>query len=97
MSTKRNIVLTIALLAFLLAAATGLAVAAWDPDLGWRVVAGGGGHAASAGYQVDGTAGQEAAGLLAGGAYELGSGFWGGGELVRAHCGIHLPVIVRSR
>ena len=66
-------------------------------DLGWHVVAGGGGQASAEGLQVEGTAGQAAAGLLKGGDYELGSGFWGGGELVKAYYGLHLPIVVRSR
>jgi len=80
-----------------LAGSAGLAAAAADPQLDWWVVAGGGGSASGGDYQVEGAAGQAAAGLMTGGAYELGSGFWGGGALTRAAYGIHLPVIIRSR
>ena len=93
---KRYLWFAVALAVLLLAIATGLAVAAGDPDLGWHVVASGGGGSSGGGYQLDGTAGQAAAGIMTGGDYELGSGFWGGGELTRAAYGIHLPIVVRE-
>ena len=65
-------------------------------DLGWHVVAGGGGVSTSAGYALHGTAGQQAAGVLSGEDYLLGSGFWGGGEVVRSMLRIHLPVVLRQ-
>jgi hypothetical protein len=97
MKRIRDLGLTISLLALLLAVASGLALAADGFDLSWHVVAGGGGPASAAGYQVDGTAGQAAAGLLRGGDYALGSGFWGGGEVAGADYRIHLPLLVRDR
>ena len=50
-------------------------------DLGWHVIAGGGGHSSSADYAMDGSAGQPAAGTLRGGDFTLGGGFWGGGAV----------------
>jgi hypothetical protein len=47
-------------------------------DLGWHVIAGGGGHSSSADYALDGSLGQPAAGRLSGGDYRLGAGFWPG-------------------
>lgn len=61
---------------------------------GW--VVGGGGGASQAGvYQLEATIGQPAAGRLAGGNYELRSGFWQGGALAQAPITIYLPVITR--
>lgn len=49
-------------------------------DLSWRVIAGGGGQAASNSFQVRGTAGQGLAGPppLASSSYTVESGFWAG-------------------
>jgi hypothetical protein len=97
MSKERHIFFMGAALALLLAAATGFAAATADPQLDWHVVAGGGGPSSGAAFQIDGTAGQAAAGLLSGDTYELGSGFWGGGAVTTAAFDIHLPVVVRNQ
>jgi hypothetical protein len=47
-------------------------------DLGWHVVAGGGGHSSSAEYALDGSIGQPAVGALSSADYTLGAGFWPG-------------------
>jgi hypothetical protein len=86
-----------ALAALLLATAAGLVAAAGDPGPDWWVVAGGGGTSSGGDFQVEGTAGQAAAGVVSGGPYQLGSGFWGGGTLTRAVYGIHLPIVVRRQ
>jgi len=47
-------------------------------DLGWHVIAGGGGRSASASYAVNGSIAQPAAGGLSGPDYRLSGGFWSG-------------------
>jgi hypothetical protein len=75
-------------------------------DLSWQTVDGGGatfnsGVGASAGlstsYSLGGTAGQPDAGVLAGGGYTLGGGFWGAGASapVGPTQGVYLPLVVR--
>jgi hypothetical protein len=84
------------MLAVLTVAGGVLAASADSFDLGWHVVAGGGGVSSSAGYALHGTAGQPAAGVLSGGGYVLGSGFWGGGEVVHGTIRVYLPVVMRN-
>ena len=43
--------------------------------LDWHAIAGGGGHSTSAGYALDGTLGQAAAGSASSAGYQLGAGF----------------------
>ena len=63
----------------------------------WYTVDGGGGTSTGGGYTVSGTAGQPDAGLLTGGEYRLGGGFWGGGEVVLAPgFEYYLPLVMRS-
>jgi hypothetical protein len=65
-------------------------------DLSWWTVDGGGGTwSTGGGYQLSGTAGQPDAGLMAGGGYTLGGGFWGGGETAAAPCKLYLPLVLR--
>jgi cell division septation protein DedD len=47
-------------------------------DLGWHVIASGGGHSSSADYALDGSIGQPAVGVLSSADYRLGAGFWPG-------------------
>ncbi len=77
-TTKRALVV----LALLALVSPVLAQSGGPYDLSWNTVDGGG-YTFSTGqaYTLGGTAGQADAGLLAGGAYTLGDGFWGGGEL----------------
>jgi len=60
----------------------------------WHVVAAGGGHAQSANYRLDGTAGQAAVGSVAGSTLRVGAGFWYGflRQIVQA-IRIYLPAI----
>jgi hypothetical protein len=74
---KKRLILMGSLVAFWLMAVGVLAMDGFD--LGWHVIAGGGGPSSSADYALDGSAGQPAAGTLSGGDYTLGGGFWGGG------------------
>lgn len=68
------------------------------PSLDWWTVDSGGKTFSQGGdYTLSGTAGQPDAGLLTGGEYTLGGGFWGGGEVVPAP-GIeyYLPLVLRD-
>lgn len=74
---------------------------AWAPadfDLNWHVIAGGGGQAASAGFQIAGTVGQPVVGAMSSAGFQLGSGFWfeGGAEptLFKHY---YLPLILKKR
>jgi hypothetical protein len=65
-------------------------------DLFWSTVDGGGATFSSGGgYALSGTIGQPDAGLLTGGVYALGGGFWGGGAVVVSH-DVHLPLVLRG-
>jgi hypothetical protein len=47
------------------------------------------------GYELAGTIGQPDAGVLTGGGYTLGGGFWRGGEVVFTRHYVYLPLVVR--
>jgi hypothetical protein len=79
----------------LLAAALVVAGPLAGHDLGWHVVAGGGGRVASSAFVIEGTAGQAAAGELLGEEFRIGSGFWGGGVVPREEHRRYLPLILR--
>ena len=87
----------------LLAAAPALAQSGGDYqvtrsgyDLSWSTIDGGGGTFSTGGsYTLGATAGQPDAGLLAGGDYTLGGGFWGGGALAAPQHRIYLPLVLR--
>lgn len=67
-------------------------------EISWWTVDGGGVTLATGGgYSLDATAGQPDAGLLEGGGYSLGGGFWRGGApaSVPSHS-IYLPLILRN-
>ena len=81
----------------LLAASTVLAQSGGGYDLSWSTVDGGGETFSSGGvYTLGGTAGQPDAGLLTGGSYTLGGGFWGGGALALPRYTVYLPLILRQ-
>jgi hypothetical protein len=61
---RRSHSLVAVALALALVASAGLAIAAAGPQLDWWVVAGGGGVSSGGDFQVEGTAGQVAAGAL---------------------------------
>jgi hypothetical protein len=64
-------------------------------DLTWWTVDGGGATFSTGGaYSLGGTASQPDAGLLAGGDYTLGGGFWGGGAPPGERYWIYLPLVV---
>jgi hypothetical protein len=65
-------------------------------DLTWSSIDGGGTTYAAGGvYTLGGTIGQPDAGLLTGGDYSVGGGFWCGGALVEHHK-VYLPLVVRG-
>ncbi|MEJ2210547.1 MAG: hypothetical protein P8129_16125 [Anaerolineae bacterium] len=65
-------------------------------DLSWSTVDGGGYTFSSSGsYTLGGTIGQPDAGLLTGGNYALGGGFWGGGAVAAAQYRVYLPLVHR--
>jgi hypothetical protein len=64
-------------------------------DLSWWTVDGGGGAAEGGLYTLTGTAGQPDAGVLSGGPYILGGGFWGGGALAQGYQ-LFLPLVLRD-
>jgi hypothetical protein len=65
----------------------------------WSVGGGGATFSAGASYSLGGTIGQPVAGQISGGAYTLGSGFWGGGAvaLPKPHGPVFLPLVSRIR
>ncbi|MEJ2736321.1 MAG: hypothetical protein P8189_22600 [Anaerolineae bacterium] len=66
-------------------------------DLTWWTVDGGGTTGSTGGgYTLGGTSGQPDAGVLAGGGYILGGGFWRGGEARPPAYKIHLPAVLRQ-
>ncbi len=71
------------------------AVALNGYDLSWWTVDGGGGAAEGGAFTLAGTAGQPDAGVVSGGTYTLGGGFWGGGALARGY-ELFLPLILRG-
>jgi hypothetical protein len=90
-----------ALFLILLAVAFGVPVASAQSggsyDLTWSSVDGGGYTFSQGGaYTLAGTAGQPDAGLLTGGDYTLGGGFWGGGALPGVKYRVYLPLLMRQ-
>lgn len=66
-------------------------------DLTWSTIDGGGLTFASGGsYTLGGTAGQADAGVLVGGPYVLGGGFWMGGAAGGGLYRVYLPVVMRG-
>lgn len=96
----RRAAIALAMLLLLTASASaGLSGAVAAPNasytLAWWTVDGGGASSVTAGkYTLGGTAGQPDAGVLGGGTYTLGGGFWGGGAVVVKHY-TYLPLVLR--
>jgi hypothetical protein len=95
MNRRARVFVLLGTLAVLTVAGGVLAASADGFGLGWHVVAGGGGASSSDDFALQGTAGQAAVGVLAGADYVLGSGFWGGGELMPARTLTYLPMVAR--
>jgi hypothetical protein len=65
--------------------------------LDWWTVDGGGATFSTGGaYALGGSIGQPDAGLLTGGDYTLGGGFWGGGAAAGGGYEIYLPLVLRG-
>ena len=64
--------------------------------LSWWTVDAGGDSSEEGGYVLAGTAGQPDAGLLEGGGFTLGGGFWRGGAVAPPDVYIYLPLILRN-
>jgi hypothetical protein len=94
---KRATIL-LAAIGFLLVTGMALAQVGDDYDLTWNTVDGGGITFSQGGtYVLAGTVGQPDAGVMRGGSYVLGGGFWMGGEVsdgIIYRC--YLPMVVRA-
>lgn len=68
-------------------------MAGGGPDIGWNVLAGGGGRVTGGVYTLDNTVGQAIVGIASGGTPELCAGFWctGGGN-----SRLYLPLVLRQ-
>ena len=93
---KRSLVVILGVGVLLLAVGTVVvAQAGGGYDLTWSTVDGGGyTFSTGSGYSLGGTAGQADAGLLAGGSYALGGGFWRGGVLAPGRHRVYLPLVM---
>lgn len=82
--------------ALIVLCSTGMITAGDSPDIGWHVLAGGGGQVTGGAYTLDHTVGQTGAGSLSSGSSELCVGFWcigrgiGGGNYW-----LYLPMVLR--
>ncbi len=63
-------------------------------DLSWSIVSGGGGTSSAGTFVLNGVIGQHDAGMMSGGNYSVGGGFWGGGEVtVPPNFNVFLPLL----
>ncbi len=94
MKTKRLAFLLITLLCalFILSVPLDNASAAVLQTVDWSVIAGGGGHAESGIYTLDGTIGQPVVGAASATTNEICSGFWSG---ISTFAKLYLPLIMR--
>jgi hypothetical protein len=74
-----------------------VALAQGGYDLSWWTADGGGyTHSSGGGYELGGTVGQPDAGVLQGGGYTLGGGFWHGGVIAGGTHRVYLPLALRQ-
>ena len=93
----KKLLTAVCLLALLLSLSWVVLASPAAPSIPWYTVDGGGGTSTGGGYTLSGTAGQPDAGLLTGGEFRLGGGFWGGGEVTLAPGHeYYLPLVLRS-
>jgi CSLREA domain-containing protein len=78
MNRRQLFIITSGLAAVWLLLVGALAASSAGFGLRWYTIAGGGGHASSADYVLDGSIGQPVVGELSGGNYRLDAGFWPG-------------------
>lgn len=94
---RRYARVTVTVVATLLVAIVAMAQTGGGYDLSWSSVDGGGAtFSTGAAYTLGGASGQPDAGVLLGGAYTLGGGFWGGGALARVAYESYLPLVLRN-
>jgi len=97
MVRKKTILILFVTIVLLLPVTVTLAQSGGGYDLSWSSVDGGGYTFSSGGaYTLGGTVGQPDAGLLSGGNYTLGGGFWGGGAAAAMEYEIYLPLVLRN-
>ncbi len=90
-ATSRATVL--ATLVLLLAGSTVVALSGYG--LSWWTVDGGGGTVSGGPYTLAATIGQPDTGILTGGSYTLGGGFWGAG-VAAVQYKVYLPLMLRQ-
>ena len=99
MNTRKLLSIALVLVVGLLLVSAVLAQQGNGYDLTWWTVDGGGhigvGAGSSSPYALGGTTGQPDAGLLTGGDYTLGGGFWSGGVSAAA-IKVYLPLVLRQ-
>ena len=98
MVRRKTILILFVTIVLFLSVTVALAQSGGGYDLSWSSVDGGG-YTFSAGgnYALGGTIGQPDAGLLSGGSYTLGGGFWGGGAAAAGGMyEIYLPLVLRN-
>jgi hypothetical protein len=96
MTKRTTSVLLVILLCGLLLTTTALTSSSEGYDLSWWTVDSGGGILnIEGGYSLSSTIGQPDAGVLTGGAYTLGGGFWTGGKLAAVYK-TYLPLVLRD-
>ena len=97
MVRQKTILILLVTIVLLLPVTVALAQSGGGYDLSWSSVDGGGYTFSSGGaYILGGTVGQPDAGLLSGGNYTLGGGFWGGGAAAAMEYEIYLPLVLRN-
>ena len=97
MVRQKTILILLVTIVLLLPVTVALAQSGGGYDLSWSSVDGGGYTFSSGGaYTLGGTVGQPDAGLLSGGNYTLGGGFWGGGAAAAMEYEIYLPLVLRN-
>ena len=88
---KRLLLLSLVLALLVTSALAGVPTFSLD----WWTVDGGGGTSSSASYALSGGIGQPEAGVLTGGGYILGGGFWPGRVRQSQGNAIYLPLVSR--
>lgn len=94
---RASLVILVAATILLLPAVVALAQSGGPYDLTWNSVDGGGLTFSSGGdYTLGSTTGQPDAGVMKGGDYTIGGGFWGGGAAGGAEYDVYLPLVLRN-
>ena len=97
MIRQKTIIILLVTIVLFLPVTVALAQSGGIYDLSWSSLDGGGYTFSSGGaYTLGGTIGQPDAGLLSGGSYTLGAGFWCGGAAAGGGYEIYLPLVLRN-